>query len=170
MVYFAFSKFFLFSFLHSLQLVEKMICFSHSRLSPRTRSSPRPRTQMLRTQQFEGSKKEKEKMENGSRLRLAEPARVNGITESSRHGSRRRGRCCRARRCRAPTRGRRRSCRSSRRRATNGTNQSWVLWGLSRFLMNKAHTNPGTTPKHCQACHRDPRRLEVCRQLVECRK
>ena len=34
-----------------------------------------------------GSKKEKEKMEYGSRLRLAEPARVDGITESWRHGS-----------------------------------------------------------------------------------
>ena len=38
---------------------------------------------MLRTQQFEGSKKEKEKMENGSRLRLAEPARVDGRSSSA---------------------------------------------------------------------------------------
>ena len=51
-------------------------------------------------------------------------------TDSSRHGSRRSRRRRRARRCRAPTRGSsRRSCPRSRR-ATNGTSQSRVLWGL----------------------------------------
>ena len=129
-VFLHFQNFFCFLFYTACTWWRKRFAPPHSRLRPQNKSSLKPRTQMLRTQQFEESKKEKEKMENGSRLRLAEPARVNGITESSRHGSRRRGRCCRARRCRAPTRGRRRSCRSSRRRATNGTNQSQVRWGL----------------------------------------
>ena len=96
----------------------------------------------------------------------------NRITDSWRHGSPGIGcLCCQACRCRAPTHGSGVGSSSNHRHATNGTNQSLVLWGLSRFLMNKSHhTNPDTTPKHCRGCHKDQVRLEVCRQLVECPK
>ena len=90
--------------------------------------------------------------------------RENGIMDCERRGTRG---CCSCRQawcCRAKTRGSRRSRRTGSRRASNGTNQSWVLWGLSRLLMNKAHTNPGTTPKHCLTCHASQVRWQTCRR------
>ena len=93
------------------------------------------------------------------------------ITDCARRGSRCSRRFRRAGPCRASALGsRRKCCSASRRRASNGKFRSSVLRGWSRFLMNKPHTNLGSTQKHCQACHRVQMRLGVCRQLVECHK
>ena len=52
-----FQNFFCFRFYTACNWCRKRFA-PHPRRRPRTRSSPKPRTQMLRTQQFEGSKKE----------------------------------------------------------------------------------------------------------------